>query len=190
MSTFNGLFFTDKGRALQAKAQAGGELHFNRIALGDGDLGNNTIADLNALIHEVKSLSITKLLVLTDNKTSVVGGVLSNQDVSTGFYWKELGVFAQDPDLGEILYCYGNAGALAEYIPAGGGADILEKEVDIETITDNDTSITASINQSLVYATQEALNQLSDEIDALPKSTTSSSEPTTYKANDLWNKIL
>lgn len=163
MSAFGGLILTNRGRNLQAKAQAGAQLNFTRIAIGDGDLGGTSILDLNALRHEVKSLSITKLKTMTGGK-AVVGTTFSNQDITSGFYWRELGVFAQDPDLGEILYCYGNSGANAEYIPAGGGPDTIEKSIDVVTIVGNASSVTASIDQSLVYATQQDLTNIQSQI--------------------------
>lgn len=154
MSAFGGLIFTNKGRNLQAKAQAGTQLNFTRIAVGDGDLGGSAIADLNALMHQVKTIPITKLSVLTGGK-AVVGGSFSNQDLIAGFYWKELGVFATDPDIGEILYCYGNSGVNAEYIPAGGGPDVVEKSIDVVTMIGNAADVTATIEQSLIYYTQD-----------------------------------
>jgi len=155
--SFGLIAFTNRGRALQAKAQAGTQLNFTRIAVGDGQLSGQVIADLTTLVHEVKSIALNKFKTMPGGK-AVVGGMLSNQDIATGFYWRELGLFAQDPDLGEILYCYGNAGDLAEYIPAPGGAEILEKQVDIITIVGNASSVTATIDQSLVYATQQELD--------------------------------
>lgn len=166
MSVFGGLIFTNRGRNLQAKAQAGAQLTFTRIAVGDGNLGGVSIADLTALIHEVKSLGIGRLRTLADGK-ALVGTVLSNQDLITGFYWRELGVFAQDPDLGEVLYCYGNAGANAEYIPAGGGPDVVEKNIDVITIVGNAASVTATIDESLIFATQADLTALQQDLDAL-----------------------
>lgn len=151
--SFGGLFITNRGRALQAKAQTGVQLNFTKLAVGDGQLSGQSISDLTELIHQIKTLELNKFKTLPGGK-AVVGGVLSNQDIVTGFYWRELGVFAQDPDLGEILYCYGNAGDLAEYIPAPGGAEILEKQVDVITLVGNASNVSASIEQSLVYITQ------------------------------------
>jgi hypothetical protein len=156
MSSFGGLILTNKGRALQAKVQAGAILHFTRIGVGDGNLGSQSIPDLNALISEKKSLAITKLKTQSGGK-AVVGGVLSNQDVTVGFYFREIGLFAQDPDVGEILYCYANAGAGAEYIAPGGGPDVIEKTIDIIAITANAATVTATLDSSLVYASQEDL---------------------------------
>ncbi|TGE36896.1 hypothetical protein E4K67_17510 [Desulfosporosinus fructosivorans] len=157
MSVFGGLLFTTVGRNLQAKAQAGAQLNFTRIAIGDGDLGGTSIADLTTLKHQIKSLSITKLKTMAGGN-AVVGTAFSNQDVTEGFYWKELGVYAQDPDLGEVLYCYGNADASAEYIPSSGGADILEKSIDVVTIIGNASNVSATIDTSLTFTTIQDFN--------------------------------
>lgn len=168
MSAFGGLIMTNRGRILQTKAQTGVQLTFTRIALGDGRLSGQSILELNQLINEKKSVSITKLKTQPDGKAAV-GAVLSNQDITTGFYWREIGVFAQDPDIGEILYCYGNAGSAAEYIPAGGGSDIIEKNIDIITIVGNASSVSATINQSLVFETPEGAQE---KVDAHANDTT------------------
>lgn len=157
MSTFGGLLFTNKGRNLQAKAQTGVQLKFTKISLGDGELGTSTIPDLTELKRKVLDLPIERLRVLSDGRAEV-GAILSNQTLTSGFYYRELGLFAEDPQEGEILYCYGNARSLAEYIPASGGADVIEKQIIIQTIIGNATNITAVIDSSLVYATVKDVN--------------------------------
>ncbi|MCL6456722.1 MAG: tail fiber protein [Gorillibacterium sp.] len=159
MAAFGGLVLTNKGRNLQAKIQTGVPLVFNRIGIGDGSLTGQQISDLTALISLKLSLPIAKLKTQSGGK-AIVGGVLSNQDVTIGFYFREIGVFAQDPDVGEILYCYGNAGSGAEYIPASGGADIVEKNIDIITLTGNASSVTAQV-ASGVYALAEDVGDMS-----------------------------
>ncbi|WP_234028460.1 phage tail-collar fiber domain-containing protein [Lentibacillus sp. Marseille-P4043] len=159
MSTFGGIVLTNKGKNLQSKAQAGVTLEYTRIGVGDGNLGSTSILSLNYLVNEIKSLSIVKLKALEGGK-SVVGTVLSNQDLTQGFYFREVGVYAADPDLGEILYCYGNAGELAEYISPGGGTDIIEKSIDIHTSVGNTQNVTAVIDSSLVYATQSDIERI------------------------------
>lgn len=150
MAVFGGMKLTSRGRNLQAKAQTGIQLQFTRMAVGDGELGTSIIDELNALKHEVKSYAISKLKVMSGGK-AVVGFVLSNQEIVSGFYFREVGVFAQDPDVGEILYCYANAGATAEYIPAGGGADVIEKEFDCIAVIGNASNVSAVIDDSLVF---------------------------------------
>jgi hypothetical protein len=167
MGQFNGIKFTTRGIALQAKAQAGADLHFTRLAMGDGDLGSTDIATLTALISQKKSMPVSKLTNLNNGK-AVVGAAYSNTDITTGFYFRELGVFANDPDLGEILYCYGNAGVSADFIPAGGsGSDIIEQAVNVITIVGNAATVTADIDSSLVFVTQQELEDVQGAIDTI-----------------------
>ena len=104
MSVFGGLILTNKGRNLLIKGQLGAVINYNRIAIGDGELGGSSMIDLTVLKHEVKTLTITKLKALTEGRF-VVGSAFTNNDITSGFYYREIGLFAQDPDLGEILYC-------------------------------------------------------------------------------------
>lgn len=171
MSAFGGLILTNRGRDLQAKAQLGTALVFTRMGIGDGELGSNSIPDLTALIHEVRSLTLGRIQLLTGGKARI-GTIITNQGLATGFYWRELGIFATDPDLGEILYCYGNSGALAEYIPAGGGADIIEKWIDVITLIANATSVSAAIDDTLIFATEAELAAHINATDPHPQYTT------------------
>ncbi|MFS0838050.1 phage tail protein [Paenibacillus sp. 1P03SA] len=161
MGAFGGFVLTNKGRNLQAKAQVGVTLNYTRMGVGDGQLGGQSIPALTKLIGEKKSLAISKLKIQTHGR-AVIGAVLSNQDVTTGFYFREIGIYAQDPDEGEILYCYGNAGSNAEYIPPVGGADIIEKSIDAIVVVGNAANVTATIDSSLVYATQGDLHDAED----------------------------
>lgn len=156
--SFGVIQITNQGRALQAKALTGIPLNFTRIAVGDGQLSGQVIAELNGLINEVQSITLNTLKTLPRGKAKI-GGVLSNQGLANGFYWRELGVFADDPDLGEILYCYGNAGALAEYIPGPNGSEILERQINVITIVGDAPNVSATIDQSLVFATHEDINE-------------------------------
>lgn len=151
--SFGSIVFTNQGRNLQAKAETGVKLSFTRIAMGDGELSGQSISELTNLIHWVKDINITTLKPLSGGYASV-GGRITNQGLATGFYWREVGLFATDPNLGEILYCYGNARALAEYIPAYGGGQVLDRYFNIEAIIGNASNVSAIINESLVYVTR------------------------------------
>jgi len=152
LGAFGGLILTNKGRNLQAKAQAGTQLNFTKIKIGDGSLSGQSIADLTDLISIKKELNILSLETMTGGKAKL-RSYFSNADIETGFYWRELGVFAQDPQEGEILYCYGNAGANAEYIPAGGGPDVVERYINVITLVGDASNISATLG-SEIYVTQ------------------------------------
>ena len=116
MAAFPTMTLTNAGQALQTKVQAGATLTFTRIALGDGQLNGQPISPLTALISQKASVEVDSVRVV-NTSTAQVAGFFSNADISTGFWWRETGVFAQDPDAGEILYGYTNAGDAGDYIP-------------------------------------------------------------------------
>lgn len=116
MAAFPTMTLTNAGQALQTKVQAGATLTFTRIALGDGQLGGQPISPLTALISQKASVEVDSVRVM-DNSTAQASGFFSNADITTGFWWRETGLFAQDPDNGEILYGYTNAGDAGDYIP-------------------------------------------------------------------------
>lgn len=165
---FGSIVFTTRGKVLQSKAQAGTKLNFTKLAIGDGELGSQSVLELTDLKNKKLDIPISALKVLTGGIASV-GGTFTNENIDTGFYWREVGLYATDPDIGEILYVYGNAGALAEYIPSSGGSEILEKFVAIEAIIGNANNVSATINQSLVYATIEDIETHNSDTKAHPE---------------------
>lgn len=168
MSAFGGLLLTNRGKTLLSKAQTGVTLQYTRIALGDGRLGTGSILELNALRNEVKSLNITNIRVLGGGRV-VASAALRKEDVPTGFYFREIGLFANDPDIGEILYCYGNAGDLAEYIPSASDSDVIEKSIDIQTVVGNASNVTAVIDSSLAFATIDGAQEMVDRAEGNAK---------------------
>ena len=116
MAAFPKMTLTNAGQALQTKVLAGAQLTFTRIALGDGQLNDQPISLLTDMIHQTASVEVDTVRVMSAS-TCQVAGFFSNATISTGFQWRETGLFAQDPDAGEILYGYTNAGGAGDYIP-------------------------------------------------------------------------
>lgn len=168
--SFGNIVFTNKGRLLRTKAELGTTLEFTKIGIGKGIIDEQPVSELTDLIDSVLDVDITNLKTYTNGQARI-GGVFINKGLSYGFYWRELGLFANDPDNGEILYCYGNAGDLAEYIPADGGSELLEKYVSIVALIGNASNVTATINSSLVYATMEQLESKVDKVEGKTLST-------------------
>ncbi|MBH0333672.1 hypothetical protein ABH14_28755 [Brevibacillus brevis] len=78
MGACGGITLTNKGRNLHAKAQTGVELKFTRFGMGDGQLGGQSIVDLNTLINQKQSLGIAKLKTMPGGK-AVAGTISSNK---------------------------------------------------------------------------------------------------------------
>lgn len=180
MAVFGSVTLTNKGLVLQGKAQAGAQLNYTRIAVGDGSLSGQSIPTLNGLISLKKSLPIVRIKLQPPNK-AVITTTLSNSDITTGFYFREIGVYAQDPDVGEILYAYTNSGVTADFI-APTGIDIIEKSINIITLTAAAANVTATI-ASGIYASTDDLNVA---VSNSTKITLSSSAPANSDANTWW----
>ena len=136
MANWNGLQLTNKGIALQAKVQAGEELVITKLKLGSGIVSGGTdIKTLNDLIEPEQNLGIGAKEAVDDY--CKISSTITNTELEAGYYVRELGVFAQDPDVGEILYMYTTDGA-PDYLPAGGGSTAISQEFSV-MIAVNDT---------------------------------------------------
>lgn len=123
MAIFNNMAITNKGQALYAKAQAGLELHFTKIMVGSGQLETRNPMTLTELIEPKFDIGIQSITPNTELKTATISGTINNSEVTEAVYICEIGLFADDPDEGEILYAYGSAGTYGDYYaPATQGA--------------------------------------------------------------------
>lgn len=158
MANFPGLVLTQDGRTLQAKAQIGASLTFTRVALGDG-LSSAPDA-MTDLANERLSLSIQDFEVVGDG-TSRMRVIMTNEALVNGFFVRELGVFARDPDTNEEkLYSYTNAGEQPDFLPAGGGATLVENVFDLYTVVGNAQNVTAVINDYITIATKQDIDAI------------------------------
>lgn len=115
---FSNLMLTTDGRILLAKAQQGKMLKLTRVGLGDGLIGSGSMVNRTVLINQTMTLLIDAVQLTNNATEAAVVSTLSNKDLSTGFYFRELGIFAEDPDTHqEKLYLYDNAGSDGEFIP-------------------------------------------------------------------------
>lgn len=143
------LYLTDKGREILYKAQGGQQLNFSKFVVGDGELGSQTIQTLTNVINDKMNLNISKIDIRS-NKV-VIGTYLTNSDLEEGFYFRELGLYANDPETQEeVLYMYANAGENAEYIDSKNG-NLIEEYLDVNVVVSNVADITASVDSSLVF---------------------------------------
>lgn len=154
--SISSVFFTNKGRILQSKCMLGKTLNFTKIVIGDGELTGRVVQELEQLISPKLEVPITRL-VTVDTSRVKIGGKFNNSNLTNGFYYRELGVYAIDPDSNvETLYCYGNAANLAEYISSQ-GSEVIEKQIEIIAIVGNEANVTATINDSLLSVSPEDL---------------------------------
>ena len=169
MPNWNGIILTNKGRQLQAKVEAGTVLTITKLKLGDGEIsGSQTLEGLTDLVSPKQNLGIAEKEVMP-NGLCRLGAVISNTGLTTGYYVKELGIYATDPDEGEILYAITTCTA-PDYLPAGGGATVVSEEFDVNIAVANGTSITATLDPNALATMGYVNNKISEHThDAIAK---------------------
>lgn len=168
MASFNNAI-TENGRLMLAHAQAGAVLIPTRIVIGSGNIpAGQTPASMTAVVSPVKELTINKKETAPDGKY-IIGGVYSNADISTAFYFRELAVFmraeyrnasgAVTQNVPEVLYSYGNSGTTADYMPAYSTSTVVEKQIDLVVWVGNTATVDLTIPGG-IYLTREVLDSI------------------------------
>lgn len=165
MSNYNKIIPTLSGNNLLVESiKSKKPLIFTKIALGDGTLRENeSIESLTALKRQMCENTIQDVKNKGNGELDITA-TISNASVTSGFYARELGVFAKVGDTGqERLFGYTNAGAQASYTPAGTSLD--EKLITVTFYVGNDINVKISLNSQL-YITQGALDKHNSAMDA------------------------
>lgn len=165
MGVFSSSAITDGGRQLLGHVQMGAVFTPTRIVIGSGSLpAGTTVQTITAVVAPVQTLTISKKKRSNDGLVTI-GGVYSNKEVTTNFYFRELGLYAKavypnGTEIAEVLYCYGNAGNSADLMPAYTSGQPVEREIDIVTYIGNDTDVDLTIGSN-VYVTQSQMSEFS-----------------------------
>lgn len=162
MADFASVTLTALGEDLLAKAQAGAPLVITDMALGDGYLPPGVpLRDLTALVHERARFNV-QTVQRVGTGTVRVRAVFSNDQLVEGFPVREVGIFAEDPDLGEILYGVTSAGDNPDYLPAEGSATVAEMQLDVVLIVTGVAEVTALIDDTLILVSKIDLAEAMD----------------------------
>ena len=146
MPNWNGLVLTKKGQLLQAKVGTGVVLALTKMKLGSGVLPKGTsLEDLTDLVAPEQNVGIASKEVLTDQKMCKISATITNVGLSAGYYARELGVFANDPDDGEILYAVTSDSA-PDYLPPQGGSTAVYQEFAVYISASNASDVKVSID--------------------------------------------
>ena len=161
MAGFDKIVITTEGAKLAAKTMEGKILKFSQAKLGSGALADTSISTLKkrtALVTNVMSCDILKAKKTSDTQATV-SFLLKNIDAPSSFYFKELGIFAIDPDTKqEILFAYANAGNNAEYIN-NSISELVQKYIDIVITIDNASNVSIVLDNTPIYVTEHELQE-------------------------------
>jgi hypothetical protein len=152
VAKFNGFILTEKGRELLAKGLAGETITFTKMAIGDGT-SLTSERERTTLVNQITTLPILNINVKR-NGTCEINALLTNKSVTTGFYIKELGIFAHGNDNVEILYAY-NISISPDFVPPFSANNVVEIEYVDTIIVDQVANVTAVIDPSITYITKK-----------------------------------
>ena len=146
MPNWNGLVLTKKGQLLQAKVGTGVVLALTKMKLGSGVLPEGaSLEDLTDLVTPEQNVGIASKEVLTDQKMCKISATITNVGLSAGYYVRELGIFANDPDDGEILYAVTSDSA-PDYLSPEGGPTAISQEFAVYIAASNASDDNVSID--------------------------------------------
>ncbi|MBR0204321.1 MAG: hypothetical protein IJQ56_08155 [Synergistaceae bacterium] len=166
MAQFNGMQLTNAGRDVLAKAITGKTLKFTRGLAGTGYLPEGQeVGELENLIAPYRDMEIAAIDMTGHTGTAKITLILSNKELLTGFFLREIGLFAEDPDTGqEILYGYSNSGNTADFMPAQDGPDAVYYRFNITVIVDQAKNVTAIFSDNPLAVTHSEMDSRLDTV--------------------------
>lgn len=172
MASFKPTVITTKGKALQAKTVAGDtKMRFTKVHMSETDYRSLSQADIEALtelgvVNQEVKVSSTKVI----NITSVqVKAAIDNAPVTFGYYIRAIGLWATDPDEGEILYSVTvvedndeEGKEKADWMPPYNGLSLSSIELELITVVSNAANVNLSINPT-AYVLRSDLDEAVNE---------------------------
>lgn len=166
MAQFSGMELTNAGRNILAKALLGKPLKFTRAWAGDGYLPEGQdVREMTQIVKPHREMEIAEMSIPPHIGTAKITVILTNKELTTGFFFREIGLFAEDPDTSEeFLYGYCNSGDTADYMPGQDGPDAVYYRFDLTVIVDQAKNVTAIFSDNPLAVTHMQLNQRTDEL--------------------------
>lgn len=154
---FNEAVLTQKGIALLAKAQAaGGTITLTKAAAGAGEHASSEDLSASTVLKD-KRQEFALTSVKVQNQTNVyVKFVMSNaadksgSSLTTGYYVKEVGIYAKGSDGVEVLYAIATAVTNQwDYMPSYN--DLLPSTITVEFLTEvaNASEVTIEMQNNM-----------------------------------------
>lgn len=166
MGAFKSAVITTKGQALLAKVVAGTtKLEFTKIKVSEQKLSGDlaSLTGIGTIKQEEKVASVVR-----QNGANVkVSASFSNETLGAGYYVRNIGLYANDPQDGEILYSISVADestATADWMPPFNGIGVSSLLVNLVTAVSNASSVEVTVDPS-AGATVAQITNLQEQID-------------------------
>jgi pectin methylesterase-like acyl-CoA thioesterase len=164
---FNKAVITAKGLALDAKIVAGqADAVFTAIRFGNGTYSGTE--DLNAAtaMKSVKQTFGISSISITDGNTVRLRSVINNVGIEEGYYISEVGIYAQDPDVGEILYSIAiGVKNKMDYQPSESELEGATSTFDTYTVVSNTESATIKMGTGAMASAEDVEELQNGKVD-------------------------
>lgn len=162
MAEFKKIVITKKGQALMAKMIAGqGNIDFTKVAASETAYTDAQLEGLTSL-SGVKQTTLVSKVTRTNGVAIQVEAAMTNTDLKTGYYMKTLGLYAIDPDEGEILYGVSNA-TVPGWMPPYNGLTVSGAFFKLVTTVGNADNVSLNVDPGAV-ATIGDIQDLQEQI--------------------------
>lgn len=137
---------TKKGIRLLVKLAASGKaLSFTRVTVGTGSLPDGVSPEDMEGLNSYKMDGVLASCNASENTAAIIFQV-SSINVEHDFIVTEAGLFANDPDLGEILYTYLDMSEDPQYVYSQGSSISKFLEITLNVVIGTEVNVTAVIN--------------------------------------------
>lgn len=160
MAEWSNATMTDVGADLQAKVNAGKtKLTFTKIKVGSGVNATNPLALTDVISSKWET---TNFVVKQEGKIVSVDTFITNNGITEAFRMSEIGLFAQDPDKGEVLYAY-LTDPEPDRMPAEGGSVVVSQELTIGMVFSNTGNVSLTVNMGALVTHEQLEKHNKDE---------------------------
>lgn len=172
MLMWNPSKLTTAGKALLAKAQAGQtSIQITKAQTGSGSYSSGeNIENRTALKTPKQTFPIQNKVISDADNTVILKIAITNKSesetLSTGYDITEFGIFAQDPQKGEILYSIATA-STSDYMPAYNG--VLPSVINMSYYLEVSNAENVTINSAGALALQADLEALEARVTTIEK---------------------
>ncbi len=165
MANYPKIMTTYDGLALISETVASSKaLVFTKIVLGDGDIEDQDFRALTDLLSPKMTLPVTGGADIGNGQVQIRAAV-SNSALETGFFAKEVGVYAKSGNDGaEKLIAYTNGGNYVDYIPDK-STPIDSQIFKVDVVVGNASNVTIQVKDE-TFVTKAELDDHNSDPDA------------------------
>lgn len=163
MAEYSKFYLTNDGQAVLAKMIAGtGDIEFTKVCASSTQYTESQLVSLTALSN-IKQTSLISKVTRTNEVAIKVEAAYSNRDLTVGYYMRTLGLYAKDPDKGEVLYGVTIETSGNCYMPPYNGVTVSAAYIQLYTTVGNASNVSLEVSPG-AFATIGDIQELEKEI--------------------------